>query len=56
LVGRANFGRVYCGVGWPAIIPGSGHWLAEEAPDEFLAALIAFLTPYRDGTVVAAVR
>jgi pimeloyl-ACP methyl ester carboxylesterase len=32
------------------IIPGAGHWLAEEAPDEFLAALTAFLAPYRDGS------
>ena len=31
------------------VIPGAGHWLAEEAPDEFLAALTAFLAPYRDG-------
>jgi hypothetical protein len=28
---------------------GSGHWLAEEAPDEFLAALRDFLAPYREG-------
>src|ERR671917_53823 len=31
------------------IIDGSGHWLAAEAPDEFLAALRDFLAPYRDG-------
>jgi pimeloyl-ACP methyl ester carboxylesterase len=31
------------------VIPGSGHWVAEEAPDEMLAALTAFLAPYRDG-------
>jgi hypothetical protein len=24
------------------IIPGSGHWVAEEAPDQLLAALIPF--------------
>ena len=30
------------------IIDGSGHWLAEEAPDEFLAALRDFLAPYRE--------
>src|ERR671911_194716 len=30
------------------VIPGAGHWLAEEAPDEFLAALAAFLAPYRN--------
>jgi pimeloyl-ACP methyl ester carboxylesterase len=31
------------------VIPGVGHWLAEEAPEELLAALTAFLDPYRDG-------
>jgi len=30
------------------VIPGSGHWVAEEAPDKMLAALTAFLAPYRD--------
>ena len=32
------------------VIPGAGHWVAEEAPDEMLAALTAFLAPYRDGS------
>ncbi len=31
------------------VIPGIGHWLAEQAPDEFVTALTAFLAPYRDG-------
>ena len=31
------------------VVPGTGHFVAEEAPDEMLAALTAFLTPYRDG-------
>jgi pimeloyl-ACP methyl ester carboxylesterase len=31
------------------VIPGTGHWVAEDAPDELLAALTAFLAPYRDG-------
>ena len=35
------------------VIPGAGHWVAEEAPDEMLAALTAFLAPYRDGAAVA---
>lgn len=30
-----------------AIIPGTGHFLAEESPDELLAVLIPFLAPYR---------
>ena len=29
------------------IIPGSGHWVAEQAPEQELAALTAFLAPYR---------
>jgi pimeloyl-ACP methyl ester carboxylesterase len=30
------------------VIPNCGHWVAEEAPEEMLAALTAFLAPYRD--------
>jgi predicted ATPase len=30
------------------VIPGSGHYCLEEAPEEMLAALTAFLAPYRD--------
>ena len=29
--------------------PGIGHWFAEQAPEEMLAALTAFLAPYREG-------
>jgi pimeloyl-ACP methyl ester carboxylesterase len=29
------------------VIPGSGHYCLEEAPEEMLAALTAFLVPYR---------
>jgi hypothetical protein len=35
------------------VIPGCGHWVAEEAPDELLAALTAFLAPYRDAAAAA---
>jgi pimeloyl-ACP methyl ester carboxylesterase len=35
------------------VIPGVGHWLAEETPEELLAALTAFPAPYRDGGVAA---
>jgi pimeloyl-ACP methyl ester carboxylesterase len=31
------------------VIPGCAHWVAEQAPEELLAALTAFLAPYRDG-------
>jgi pimeloyl-ACP methyl ester carboxylesterase len=30
------------------VIPGVGHWVAEQAPEEMLTALTAFLAPYRD--------
>ncbi len=31
------------------VLPGCGHLVAEQAPEELLTALTAFLTPYRDG-------
>jgi pimeloyl-ACP methyl ester carboxylesterase len=34
------------------VIPGIGHWLAEQAPEELVEALNAFLAPYRDGSSV----
>jgi pimeloyl-ACP methyl ester carboxylesterase len=30
------------------VLAGSGHWVAEQAPEPLLAALAAFLAPYRD--------
>jgi pimeloyl-ACP methyl ester carboxylesterase len=39
------------------VVPGSGHWLAEQAPEEMLSAVTDFLAPYRDAALqVAAVR
>jgi pimeloyl-ACP methyl ester carboxylesterase len=35
------------------VLPGSGHWVAEEATDDLLAALSAFLAPYRGGAAAA---
>jgi pimeloyl-ACP methyl ester carboxylesterase len=32
------------------VIPGAGHFVAEEAPKQMLAALTEFLAPYRDET------
>jgi hypothetical protein len=29
-------------------VPGAGHWFAEQAPEEKLAVLTAFLAPYRE--------
>jgi pimeloyl-ACP methyl ester carboxylesterase len=33
-----------------ATIPNCGHWVAEEQPQELLAALTPFLAPYAQGT------
>jgi pimeloyl-ACP methyl ester carboxylesterase len=35
------------------VIPGTGHWVAEEAPEEMLAALTTFLAPYRSAHTAA---
>jgi pimeloyl-ACP methyl ester carboxylesterase len=37
------------------VIPGIGHWLAEQAPDELVAALTEFLAPYLEASPRAAV-
>ncbi len=29
-------------------VPDTGHWVAEQAPEELLAALTEFLAPYRE--------
>jgi pimeloyl-ACP methyl ester carboxylesterase len=36
------------------VIPGIGHWLAEQAPDEMVAALTEFLGPHRASHQLAA--
>jgi pimeloyl-ACP methyl ester carboxylesterase len=36
------------------VIPGVGHWLAEQAPDELVAALARFLAPYRESATALA--
>ena len=36
------------------VIPGIGHWLAEQAPEEMLAALTMPLTPHPSGPAPAA--
>jgi pimeloyl-ACP methyl ester carboxylesterase len=38
------------------VLPGCGHWIAEQAPAELLAALTAFLAPYRDAAAAAHAR
>ncbi|MFE7394471.1 alpha/beta fold hydrolase [Streptomyces sp. NPDC057582] len=39
-----------------AVIPGAGHWIAEQAPNEMLAALTPFLAPYRTAAASRSVR
>jgi pimeloyl-ACP methyl ester carboxylesterase len=39
-----------------AVIPNSGHFVAEENPDALLAALASFLAPYREMAAVGASR
>jgi pimeloyl-ACP methyl ester carboxylesterase len=36
------------------VLPGSGHWVAEQAPDELLTVLTAFLAPYREAAAAHA--
>jgi pimeloyl-ACP methyl ester carboxylesterase len=33
------------------VLAGAGHWVAEQAPEELLAALTTFLAPYREGVL-----
>jgi pimeloyl-ACP methyl ester carboxylesterase len=35
------------------VLAGTGHWVAEQAPDQLLAALTAFLAPYRNAAAAA---
>jgi pimeloyl-ACP methyl ester carboxylesterase len=35
------------------VLPDCGHWVAEQAPEALLAALTAFLAPYRDRAAAA---
>jgi pimeloyl-ACP methyl ester carboxylesterase len=35
------------------VIPDTGHWLAEQAPEQMVAALTAFLAPYRERQAAA---
>ena len=37
----------------PLVVPACAHWVPEEAPAEMLAALTAFLAPYRDRPTAA---
>ena len=48
--GAANTMRLAAGDVQSVVIPGCGHYLLEEAPQEMLATLTAFLAPYREST------
>lgn len=48
--GVANTMRLVADHVESTIIPDSGHWVAEEAPEQLLEALRPFLAPYRDGS------
>ena len=37
------------------VLAGSGHWVAEQAPEQLLAALTEFLAPYRASARTAGV-
>src|SRR6516165_3836990 len=47
--GAANTMKLAANDVQSVVIPGCGHYCLEEAPEEVLAALTAFLSPYRDG-------
>ena len=47
--GTANTMKLVADDVQTVVISGSGHWVAEEAPEQLLAVLKAFLAPYRDG-------
>jgi pimeloyl-ACP methyl ester carboxylesterase len=47
--GVGNTMKLAAGDVQTVVLTGSGHWVAEQAPEQLLAALTAFLAPYRDG-------
>jgi pimeloyl-ACP methyl ester carboxylesterase len=48
--GAANTMKLVADDVQAVVLPGSGHWVAEQAPEALLDALTKFLAPYRDGT------
>ena len=46
--GAANTMRLVADDVQGVVLPDCGHWVAEQAPEALLAALTAFLAPYRD--------
>jgi pimeloyl-ACP methyl ester carboxylesterase len=47
--GPANAMRLVADDVQGVVLAGAAHWVAEQAPEELLAALTPFLAPYRDG-------
>lgn len=48
--GAANTMRLVADDVRSVVIPGSGHWVAEESPEVVVSALTPFLMPYRSAT------
>ena len=46
--GAANTMKLVADDVQTVVLAGSGHWVAEQAPEELLAALTAFLAPHRE--------
>ena len=46
--GTANTMKLVADNVQAVIIPGCGHWIAEEAPEQVLAAVTSFLATYGD--------
>jgi hypothetical protein len=42
--------------GYDVQLRSAGHWVAEQAPEEMVAALTAFLAPYREGSAAKTLR
>jgi hypothetical protein len=51
--GAANTMKLAASDVQSVVIPGCGHYCLEEAPEEIVATLTAFLAPYRDRPAVA---
>ena len=51
--GPGNTMKLAAGDVQTMVLAGSGHWVAEQAPEQLLAALTTFLAPHRDAAVAA---
>ena len=51
--GPGNTMKLAAGDVQTMVLAGSGHWVAEQAPEQLLAALTTFLAPHRDAAAAA---